>query len=59
MVDRSSGKKAKANANSGKGAIISKYGGYSEDEDQAEERAAAKAVHGPQARPKVQVHHFV
>jgi hypothetical protein len=33
--------------------VISKYGGFSDDEDQVEERAAAKAIRGPQTKPKV------
>ena len=33
--------------------IVSEYGGFPDDEDQVEERAAAKAVRGPQTKPKV------
>lgn len=54
FINRSSGKKIKAAADSGEGAVVtSKYGGYSEDEDQTKERAAAMAARGPQAKPKV------
>jgi hypothetical protein len=57
FINRSSGKKIKAAADSGEGAVVtSKYGGYSEDEDQTKERAAAMAARGPQAKPKVWVH---
>jgi hypothetical protein len=33
--------------------VVSKYGGFSDEEDQVAERAAAKAIQGPQIKPKV------